>query len=342
MTSEQSSNKWLDNITQQKWIKPAAAVAGTLAALGLVRVYTNGPVYRKKANLKEKVVIVTGANTGIGKETCVQLAKMGATIIMACRDKYRALKAKKEVIKRSNNNHVDFIPLDLADLSSVRSFAAEFRKRFNRLDILICNAGVMALPQRATTKDGFEMQFGVNHLGHFLLTNLLMDMLIANSPSRVVVVSSYGHVFGKIDFDNIQWERNYAGFAAYGASKLANILFVKELDKRLRRKNAKVSVFAVHPGAVRTELPRYVLSSWWKRILAAPIVPLSYVLLKDPYHGAQTQIRCAVDPTLESASGKYFADCREKTPSTAARDEQLAEKLWQVSEKLVGLSKLDW
>ncbi|GJD09297.1 Retinol dehydrogenase 12 [Galdieria sulphuraria] len=330
---------WISSFSKQEWKTPAVAVAGTLASLGLIRLYSNGPVYRKTVNLKGKVVVVTGANTGIGKETCIQLAKMGATIVMACRDSSRALKAKEQVVKLSKNEDIDIIRLDLSDLSSVRQFVSDFCKKYSRLDILFCNAGVMALPKRETTKDGFEMQFGVNHLGHFLLTNLLLDRLIASAPSRVIVVSSYGHTFGKIDFDNLQWERNYSGFAAYGASKLANILFVKELDKRLKQQNANVGVYAVHPGAVRTELARYILSSWWKKLLAAPVLPLSYLLMKDPYHGAQTQIRCAIDPSLQQSSGKYFADCKETTPSAAARDARVAEKLWQVSEQLVGMAK---
>ncbi|GJQ10333.1 hypothetical protein GpartN1_g5130.t1 [Galdieria partita] len=333
----QQPKDWIAAFAKQDWKTPAVAVAGTLASLGLIRMYSNGPVYRQTVNLKGKVVVVTGANTGIGKETCIQLARMGATIVMACRDPSRALKAKEQVVHLSKNENVDFIRLDLSDLSSVRQFASEFCKKYSRLDILFCNAGVMALPKRETTKDGFEMQFGVNHLGHFLLTNLLLDRLIASAPSRVIVVSSYAHTFGKIDFDNLQWQRNYSGFAAYGASKLANILFVKELDRRLKQQNANVGVYAVHPGAVRTELPRYILSSWWKKLLATPILPLTYLLMKDPYHGAQTQIRCAIDPSLQHTSGKYFADCKETTPSAAARDSQVAEKLWQVSEKLVGL-----
>ncbi|KAK4525104.1 hypothetical protein GAYE_SCF08G3009 [Galdieria yellowstonensis] len=335
-SAHQQAKDWVESISKNEWTKPAAAVAGTLASLGLIRMYSNGPVYKNSVNLKGKVVVVTGANTGIGKETCIQLAKMGATIVMACRDPSRAHRAKEEIVKLSKNEDVDFIRLDLSDLSSVRQFVSDFRKKYSRLDILFCNAGVMALPRRETTKDGFEMQFGVNHLGHFLLTNLLLDLLIASAPSRVIVVSSYAHTFGKIDFDNLQWERNYSGFAAYGASKLANILFVKELDKRLKQSAANVSVYAVHPGAVRTELPRYILSSWWKKLLVTPILPLTYLLLKDPYHGAQTQIRCAIDPTLQQSSGKYFADCKEKMPSAAARDDQVAEKLWQVSEELVG------
>lgn len=200
------------------------------------------------------------------------------------------------------------------------------------MDILINNAGVMAMP-KALTKDGFEMQLGVNHLGHFLLTNLLLDILKSAAPSRIIVLSSLAHKYGEINREDLNSEKSYNKYKAYSQSKLANILFVQELAKRL--KNTHVTANAVHPGIVKTDLGRYLVHSYLKKL----IDPFTYYFFKTAKSGAQTSIRLAVDPELENVSGEYFADCKIQRVAPAARkNNDDAEWLWKQSEKMTHLS----
>lgn len=200
-----------------------------------------------------RVVIVTGANSGIGKETAVDLARRGGKIYLACRDIKRGEDALKEIKERSESQNVHLIQLDLSSMESIRQFSKKYHELETQLHVLINNAGVMAIP-RATTKDGFEMQIGTNLMGHFLLTNLLLDLLKQSAPSRVVVVSSLFHWYGRINREDLNSEKSYWRWIAYGQSKLANILFTRELARRLE--GSGVTANAVHPGAVRTELMR--------------------------------------------------------------------------------------
>lgn len=208
-----------------------------------------------------------------------------------------------------------------------------FKQEEKRLDILIANAGVMAMPKNLT-KDGFEMQLGVNHLGHFLLTNLLLDYLKASAPSRIVVLSSLAHKYGEINRDDLNSEKSYNKFKAYSQSKLANILFTQELAKRLKGTN--VTVNACHPGVVKTQLGRHLVHSKVKRVLD----PFTYFFFKTPKSGAQTSIRLAVDPELENVTGQYFADCkiRKTAPSVRKNGGEISEFLWKESERMTRLS----
>lgn len=200
------------------------------------------------------------------------------------------------------------------------------------MDILINNAGVMAMP-KALTKDGFEMQLGVNHLGHFLLTNLLLDILKTSAPSRIIVLSSLAHKYGEINREDLNSEKSYNKYKAYSQSKLANILFVQELAKRL--KNTYVTVNALHPGIVKTDLGRYLVHSFLKKL----IDPFTYYFFKTARSGAQTSIRLAVDPELENVSGEYFADCKiQRVAPSARKNNDDAEWLWKQSEKMTRLS----
>lgn len=201
-----------------------------------------------------------------------------------------------------------------------------------RLDILINNAGVMAMP-RTLTVDGFETQLGVNHMGHFLLTNLLLDQLKRSAPSRIVVLSSLAHRWGAIDRADLNSEKNYNKFRAYSQSKLANMLFVRELHRRLA--GTAVTVNAVHPGVVKTELGRYMMPSAVRTI----INPLVHFFFKTPVSGAQTSLAVALDEELEKVSGKYFADCRVVKEGATARDDETAQWLWQESDKWTKLSE---
>lgn len=259
----------------------------------------------------------------------MDLAKRNGKIYIACRDLKRSQDELEEIKERSKSSKVHLMELDLASLKSIRNFSKKFQETENRLDILINNAGVMACP-KSYTDDGFEMQIGVNHLGHFLLTNLLLDMLKASAPSRIVVVSSEGHRITDINRDDLMSEKSYSKIKAYGQSKLANILFARELSKRLQGKG--VSVNSCHPGLVHTNLGRHMKNFSWIRPVYRAIFKLFY---KTPFEGAQTQIRLAVDPDLQGITGKYFSDCEEITPSNAARNDETAAWLWRESTQLI-------
>lgn len=247
--------------------------------------------------MDEKVVVITGANSGIGLATAMELARRGARVILACRSRERGEAACQEIIKETDNQEVFFRPLDLGSLQSIRQFASSFQADHSRLDVLINNAGVTG-PRRVTV-DGFESQIGVNHMGHFLLTNLLLDLMQKSAPSRVITVSSVAHRVGEINRLDLNSEKSYKSFPAYAQSKLANILFSRELARRMS--GTGVTSNAVNPGPVHTSLPKDIailMKLFW--------MPISFVFFKTPVLGAQTSVRVAVDPKLETTTGKYF------------------------------------
>ncbi|XP_039211117.1 dehydrogenase/reductase SDR family member 13-like [Crotalus tigris] len=284
---------------------------------------------RNAVSLRGKTVLVTGANTGIGKATAMDLARRGARVILACRDKARGQSAVCDIRRESGNSEVILMILDLANLNSVRAFAQTFLKSEPRLDILINNAGVCKDGQ---TTDGFDLGFQVNHLAHFLLTHLLLDRLKRCAPSRVVIVSSSGHFFGKIDFRTIHKpvEGMWQALLSYCNSKLANILHTRELANRLEGTN--VTCYTVHPGVVKTEIdrscPHWLFGLVW----------FINLFIRNCDSGAQTTIYCATEEGIEKLSRQYFVDCQPKVPSPQARDDQLAKKLWEFSERLLGLT----
>lgn len=247
--------------------------------------YFQGGVCRSAARLDGKTVIITGANTGIGKETAIDLARRGARVIIACRNADRAEVALQEIIRRSGSTNVAYYNLNLASLESVRIFAQCFLKEEARLDILINNAGIMQCPYWKTT-EGHEMQFGVNHLGHFLLTSLLLERLKEAPVARIVVVSSLGYKRGEINFDDIDSEKDYDPRTAYSQSKLANNLFTVALAKRLKGTN--VTVNCLHPGIIWTELGRHFMKKipLWRKVcitesfstIVAPVIGLYCML----------------------------------------------------------------
>ncbi|XP_073685788.1 retinol dehydrogenase 12-like isoform X1 [Garra rufa] len=402
------------------------------------------PKCKSTAKLHGKTVIVTGANTGIGKATALDLAKRGARVILACRDESRAQAAVTDIQRESGNKEVLYMHLDLASLKSVRSFAENFLKKESRLDILINNAGLVV---GGRTEDGFGRIFGVNHLGHFLLTILLLERLKQCSPSRVVTVSSNAHWWGKIDFDCINTHKDLglgnsavALMRLYGHSKLCNVLFTHELAKRLkgtnvtcyslhpgvvmggktedgfgsifgvnhlghflltilllerlkecgpsrvvtvssnshwcgkldfncinthkdlglgnstlaiiklynnskpcnvlfthelakRLKDTNVTCYSLHPGGIKTEVGRHV--NLWLRLF---MVQLLLLFFSDMESGAQTSLYCALQEGIEPLSGRYFSSCAVQNISAKARDDAVAKKLWEVSERLVDLA----
>ncbi|XP_064202191.1 retinol dehydrogenase 12-like [Anguilla rostrata] len=285
--------------------------------------------WSSNARLDGKTVIITGANTGIGKETAKDLAKRGARIIMACRDMGRAESAHKEVVEDSKNQNIVVRKLDLADTKSIREFAEVINKEEEQVNILINNAGIMMCPFSKTV-DGFEMQFGVNHLGHFLLTHLLFDLIKKSAPARIINLSSMAHAWGTIKLDDINSEKGYSDKKAYGQSKLANILCTRSLAQRLQ--GTGVTVYAVHPGVVQTELWRHLSAPL--KVTFAVMKPFT----KTSVQGAQTSIYCAVAPELENETGQYYSDCAQANPSTAAKDDVMAQKLWELSCQMLGIT----
>ncbi|XP_048186159.1 retinol dehydrogenase 13 isoform X2 [Perognathus longimembris pacificus] len=238
-----------------RYLLPMSVLGAAVGGVVLFKDYVTGGLCPSKATIPGKTVIVTGANTGIGKQTALELARRGGHVILACRDMGKCEAAARDIRGETLNHRVSARHLDLASLRSIREFATKVIEEEERVDILINNAAVMRCPHW-TTEDGFEMQFGVNHLGHFLLTNLLMDKLKASAPSRIINLSSLAHIAGHIDFDDLNWQkRNYNTKEAYCQSKLAVVLFTKELSRRLQ--GTGVTANALHPGVARTELGRH-------------------------------------------------------------------------------------
>ncbi|XP_004682135.1 PREDICTED: retinol dehydrogenase 11 [Condylura cristata] len=297
-----------------------------IAAPQIRKMLSNG-VCTSTVQLPGKVVVITGANTGIGKETARELAQRGARVYLACRDVQKGELVAKEIQVMTGNKQVLVRKLDLADTKSIRAFAKEFLAEEKHLHILINNAGVMMCPY-SKTADGFEMHIGVNHLGHFLLTHLLLDRLKESAPSRVVNLSSLAHHMGKIHFHNLHGEKFYNSGLAYCHSKLANILFTQELARRL--KGSSVTTYSVHPGTVHTELIRHsTFVRWMWRLFS--------FFIKTPQQGAQTTLHCAIAEGLEGLSGSHFSDCCLARVSAQGRNETIARRLWDVSCDLVGI-----
>ena len=284
-----------------------------------------------------RVALITGANTGLGFETARALAARGATVVLACRDEAKMAEAARRLPGR-----VETLRLDLASLASIRAAAGAFRHP--RLDLLINNAGLM-IPPHGLTEDGFELQFGVNHLGHFALTGLLLDRLIPAPGSRVVTVSSNGHRRGDIHFDDLTFARGYDPMTAYRQSKLANLLFTYELQRRLRAAGAPTVALAAHPGAARTELMRH--SPWLFRFVVSRRTKVFFSwLIQDEAAGALPALRAATDPGVRG--GEYFGpdgwkEFTGRHPVAVAstprsHDATLQARLWEVSTELTGVA----
>jgi NAD(P)-dependent dehydrogenase (short-subunit alcohol dehydrogenase family) len=283
-------------------------------------------------NQSGKIAIVTGSSSGIGYEAARILAKKNATVIIAVRNLEKGEYARSKIKSENPDANLDIIKLDLADLSLVKSFVNEFKSKYNKLDMLINNAGVM-IPPYTKTKDGFELQFGTNHLGHFALTLQLLDVIEKTPNARIVNVSSGAHKYGKINFDDLNWEeRDYKAWKAYGDSKIANLYFTKVLAEKVAKKNIQVT--AAHPGWTATELQRH----------SGMIEFLNSIFAMPQEQGALTTLRAAVDN--DAKSGDYFGpngwqEWRgypvKVEPNSLAKDKKIANKLWDVSEELTGI-----
>ena len=291
--------------------------------------------------------MVTGASRGIGKATAAALAGMGAHVVLVCRDRERGEAAQGEIRARSGSEAVELMIADLSSQRQIRQLAADFRSKHDRLHVLINNAGTFE-GERSETEDGLESTFAVNHLAPFLLTNLLLPLLVASEPSRIVTVSSTGHGYGtKINFDDLQGERRYRAGPAYSQSKLANVLFTYELARRLE--GTGVTANCLHPGAVYTGLLRYqgVVGAVVRTLIGA-----SRPLLLNTEQGAATSVYVASSPEVDGVTGHYFrkqefagwpmgfnAPVRAVRSSKQSYDESVARRLWEVSEKLTGVQQ---
>jgi NAD(P)-dependent dehydrogenase (short-subunit alcohol dehydrogenase family) len=295
-------------------------------------------------DLSGKIIIVTGGNSGIGFESVKAFTEKGAEVILASRSIEKGNEAKTEILKDTVKGKIEVMQLDLADLSSIKKFSSDFQKKYRKLDILLNNAGIMMSPY-FQTKDGFEAQMGINHLGHFALTGQLLPLIIKTEGSRIINVSSGAHKRGKMDFDNLLFEegKDYSPIKAYGRSKLSNLLFTYELQRRLSKFGHMTISAAAHPGVAKTNLGRYML----KNFLVKLLMPIFWFISQDQEMGALPQIRASVDPDVKG--GEYYGpDGRNETKgypvkvesNDASHNREDALKLWEASERLTGVSYL--
>lgn len=292
-------------------------------------------------DLTGKVIIVTGSNSGIGFEAAKEFARKGALTILACRNMNKAQAAQDLIQASSPNAHAEIMRLDLANLDSVYEFASEFHERFTRLDVLVNNAGIMMAPLTITV-DGFENHFATNYLGHFALTGLLLDLLLTTPRSRVVNVSSSGHRMGRMDFRNLMFESkgSYSPMRAYARSKLANLLFTYELQRRYNAANIDAIAVAAHPGMSNTRLGRYLETKWYFKIL----IPSMHWIMQSAAKGALPTLRAAVDPRVKGCDyygPSGFLEMRGYPvivqSSNASHNEATAQELWTISKQLTNV-----
>ncbi len=274
-----------------------------------------------------KVALVTGGTSGIGKATATALAAMGADVVIIGRDPERGESTAAE-IRAQTGGHVDLALTDLASQAEVRELAEEFRRRYDRLDVLVNNAGLVQ-SKRIETEDGLEFTFAINHLAPFLLTNLLQDLLEKSAPSRVVTVSSEAERWGNIDFDDLQSKKRYRGFPVYGMTKLANIMFTYELAERLE--GTGVTATCMHPGAVNTRFGTNNVGPM------TTLFRLFKPFMRSPEQGADTVVWLASSPDVEGISGRYYGDRKAIEPKKIANDPAARRRLWEESERLTGL-----
>jgi NAD(P)-dependent dehydrogenase (short-subunit alcohol dehydrogenase family) len=279
--------------------------------------------------MQGRICLITGGTNGIGKSTAKELARMSATVVIVGRNAQKTSQVVEEIRAASGNNTVDSLLADLSSQQEVRRLADEFKRKYSHLHVLLNNAGAVFL-QRQFSIDGIEMTFALNHLAYFLLTNLLLDTIKASAPARIINVSSGAHTSGKIEFDNLQGERNF-GPGAYNNSKLANLLFTVELARRLE--GTGVTVNALHPGFVATGFAKNN-----GKVIAALISIFSPLIARSPAKGAETSIYLASSPGVEDITGKYFYDSHAIAAAPQATDMAVAGKLWDASAEMVHLA----
>ena len=281
--------------------------------------------------MKDKICLITGANSGIGKVTARELAVQGAHIIMVCRNEGKAQRAREDIVRASGHEQVDIVLADLASTEQIREAAAHVQQEYPKIDVLINSAGLMLGNERELTKDGFEMTLGVNHLAPFLLTHLLLDQVMASGRGNIINVASEAHRFTSIKFKNLQYKHGgYAGWKAYCQSKLCNILFTRELSRRLA--GSCVVTNSLHPGGVATNFGKGV--SGVGGVLMRMVRP--FMISEEK--GAETSIYLATSGEGYTVSGKYFSSKKITEPSKAASSDYNAKRLWEISEELLDIS----
>jgi retinol dehydrogenase 12 len=279
--------------------------------------------------MQGRVCVITGASSGIGKAAARELARLGATVALVCRDSGRAEAARAEIRTATGNDAVEVLLADLSSQVEIRRLARELLGRYPQIHVLINNAGVLNR-RRTTTVDGVETVFAVNHLAYFLLTHLLLERLTLSGAARLINVASDAHHWGHLNFADLQNARTYRAMRVYGQSKLCNILFTRELARRIV--GTGVTANCLHPGGVATGLGWN--NGWWAVLIAKALQPF----FRTPEQGADTVIYLATSPAVAALSGKYFYDRRELQPSPAARDDEAAQRLWQISAELTGVT----
>lgn len=277
--------------------------------------------------LKTKICIITGATSGIGRETAIELARQGATLVLPVRNLSKGNELKSEIIDKTGNTNVDIMECDLASFQSIRDFATAFLDKYDKLHILINNAGLWESEHKKSA-DGIEMTFAVNHLAPFLLTLLLLDVMKRSAPCRIVNVSSEAHRSGKMNFNDLEGNKSWNSLKSYGQSKLANILFTRKLAGMLEDEN--ITVNCLHPGVVATRLFDK---------LPKILVKLLSLFMISPAKGAQTSIFLASSPEVENISGEYFKKMKIKKTTAEATNKKVAERLWEISLKMTGLKQ---
>jgi len=276
--------------------------------------------------MKGRVVLITGATSGIGKETAIGLARMGATLVLVGRDPEKARQTASEIAEKTGNRDVTMLLADLSSMKEVRRLSEEVIKTIPRLHVLVNNAGGIFMGRQITV-DGYELSFALNHLSPFLLTNLLLELLKKSAPSRIVTVASMGHFIGRINFNDLMGERSYGGFRAYDQSKLANVMFTYELARRL--KGTGVTANCLHPGPVASNFGK---GQGWFGLLMRIGTPF----ILTPEQGAKNSIFLASSPTVEGVTGRYFFKLRPSRSSRKSYDEEIAKRLWKTSEEYTG------
>jgi NAD(P)-dependent dehydrogenase (short-subunit alcohol dehydrogenase family) len=281
--------------------------------------------------MQGKTVLITGANQGIGKAAAIALGKLGAQLVLVCRNAAKARAAISDIEREGGSKGVELLVGDLTSQADIRRVASQFKAKHDRLDVLLNNAGAF-VPSRRTTVDGIEETFALNHLGYFLLTHELLDVLRASAPARIVNVSSDAHRGAKMRWDDLQFKSSrYSAMGAYGQSKLANILFTRELARRLE--GSRVTANCLHPGVIASGF-----GTTYGGAVAA-FFKVAHVFMISPEEGARTSIYLASSPEVGGVTGKYFVKCKERRPSRAAEEEGAPARLWEISEELVGLRR---
>ena len=278
--------------------------------------------------MKTKICLVTGANSGIGYATALDLAGRGAQVGIVCRNTEKAEKTRQEIIAKTGNEQIDIFACDFSVQSQIREVAAQILAKYARIDVLVNNAGLIT-HQRETTTEGYEMTFAVNHLGYFMLTNLLKTILLASPEGRIVNVSSEAHRFARIDFQNLHYEKGFNSIKAYALSKLCNVLFTNELARRLEGTNLVAN--SLHPGAVATNFAKNANG------LIKFIFKFSKPIFLTPEQGARTMIYLATDDQAAQYTGMYFDKCKPRVASAESKNVEKAAKLWEISAQLTGL-----